>query len=559
MSESQVSGALGIIEKLDVRVPMRDGVTLSTNLFMPDAPGRFPALLLRTPYNKGNARHEKFVRAGYVVATQDSRGRYASDGRYTIFSREHTKDDEDGYDAVEWLAAQPWCDGNVGTFGASYCGWMQWKLARLRPPHLRATCAVSIPTSLPDVDFTGSFRPARRIHWWMNNIAPDLKRREGGPPPHTPADANALWNDIDRAKWLYVLPWTRLPKESFGRLWDDILDWFKRPWHDPWKFLDAHKDVEVPNLDFTGWYDHCCSIAHHVHMRQVGRTALAREQQKIIIGPWNHTGLGTRKIGDVDFGPDAQVDKEDLMVRWFDRWLKGIANDVEQWPPVRYFVMGANRWKHSDTWPPAGFAESAFHLRSGGVLAADPPAEERPDEYVYDPVDPVPTLWSAALFTVPSDRRKLNHRRDILRYQTPPLEQDVECVGCPQVVLDAASSARDTDFFARLVDVHPDGLALDVSVGMVRARYRHGFEREAPLTPGEVVAYRIKLGPTAIRFLKGHRIQLEITSSDFPNCDRNHNTGRDDFTDPELVPARQSIHHSSRFASRLVLPVVYAA
>lgn len=195
-------------------------------------------------------------------------------------------------------------------------------------------------------------------------------------------------------------------------------------------------------------------------------------------------------------------------------------------------------------------------MRSAGILPADPPANEQPDEYVYDPIDPVPTLWTPALFTVPSDRPKLSHRRDILRYQTPPLEQDLECVGYPQVILYASSSARDTDFFARVVDVHPDGLALDVSVGMVRARYRNGFEKEALLTPGEVVEYRIKLGPTAIRFLKGHRIQLEITSSDFPNCDRNHNTGRDDFSDPELAPARQSIHHSAKFPSRLILPVV---
>lgn len=552
-------GALGIIEENDVRVPMRDGITLSSDVLRPDAPGPFPGLLLRTPYGKraiAYADFERLVRNGYVVVLQDSRGRYESEGTYIPFTIEHTGDAEDGYDAVEWLAAQPYCDGNVGTFGASYCAWMQWQLARLRPPHLRAMCAVSIPTSLPDVDFTGSFRPARRINWWINMMAPDVKRREGGPVPHTRAEAGRIWSEIDGQKWLYFLPWADLPRELLGRLADYVLDWFKKPWHDPWRFTDHHPEVEVPNLDFTGWFDHCSSIGHHVSMRKVGRTAIAREQQKIVIGPWNHVGIGQRKIGDIDFGPNAVLNKDDLMIQWFDHWLKGIDNSVEQWAPIRYFVMGANRWQSSNTWPPDGLGETVLHLCQDGGLTAAQPGDETPDEYVYDPRNPVMTLWTPSLMTVPSDRRPLLYRRDISRYQTPPLEHDVECIGRPEVVLFASSSARDTDFFARLVDVHPDGSALDRGVGMVRARYRNGFEPEQLLTPGEVVGYRIQLRPTASRFLRGHRIQIEITSSDFPNYDRNHNTGRDDFSDPELVPAQQTIHHSSARPSRLVLPTV---
>jgi len=555
------SGALGIIEENDVRTPMRDGITLSSDVLRPDAPGKFPGLLLRSPYGKRSIRYadfERLVRAGYVVVLQDSRGRYASEGVYVPFTVENTGDAEDGYDAVEWLAAQPYCDGAVGTFGASYCGWMQWQLARLRPPHLRAMCAVSIPTSLPEVDFTGSFRPARRVNWWMNTMAPDVKRREGGSPPHTPAEAGRIWGQIDRAKWLYFLPWSKLPRERFGRLGDYLFDWFRAPWRDPWRFTEHHCEVEVPNLDFTGWYDHCSSIGHHVSMRETGRTSVARDQQKIVIGPWNHVGIGQRKIGEIDFGPNAQLDKDDLVIRWFDHWLKGLDNGVERWSPVRYFVMGVNEWRNSETWPPAGRSEFTLHLDGNGALAEQGPGEGGPDEYVYDPGDPVMTLWTPSLFTVPSDRRQLLDRRDILRYETPPLEREVECVGNPEAVLFAASSAPDTDFFARLVDVHPDGAARDVSVGMVRARYRNGFEPEELLTPGLVTEFRVRLRPTACRFLKGHRIQLEITSSDFPNYDRNHNTGRDDFSDPELAPARQVIHHSTQFPSRLILPVTVA-
>ena len=562
-SMTTATGALGIVEENDVRVPMRDGITLSSDVLRPDAPGTFPGLLLRTPYAKraiAYADFERLVRNGYVVVLQDSRGRYESDGVYIPFTVEETGDAEDGYDAVEWLAAQPYCNGRVGTFGASYCSWMQWQLARLRPPHLRAMCAVSVPTSLPEVDFTGSFRPARRINWWINMMAPDVKRREGGPLPHTPAAAGRIWNEIDGRKWLYFLPWSDLPRDLLGRLADYVFDWFRAPWRDPWRFVEHHAQIEVPNLDFTGWFDHCSSIGHHVSMRKVGRAAVAREQQKIVIGPWNHVGMGQRKIGDIDFGPDAALNKDDLMIRWFDHWLKGVDNDVEQWPAVRYFVMGTGTWRTSDTWPPTDTGPLVLYVRQGGALDERPPdGDEPPDTYVYDPRDPVMTLWTPSLMTVPSDRRPLLYRRDILRYESAPLAHDVECVGSPQVSLFAASTARDTDFFARLVDKHPDGRAVDISVGMVRARYRNGFAPEQLLTPGELVEYRVELRPTACCFRKGHQIQLELTSSDFPNYDRNHNTGRDDFSDPELVSAQQTICHSRGHPSRLILPVMPSA
>jgi hypothetical protein len=553
-------GALGIVEEFNVSVPARDGTKLSTNIFRPDAPGRFPALLCRTPYNKGTARHERLVRAGYVVAVQDTRGRYGSEGKFVPFTSDKTYDAQDGFDAVEWLARQPWCDGNVGTFGGAYSAWMQWRLAALRPPHLRAMCAWSIPTTLPALDWPGCYRVARRLQWWVNAIGPDLKRRENGPPPHTVEEALKLWADGEGEKWLWFRPWTALPRRLHGRMADYVLNWYAHPERDPWKFPASHAEITVPNLDFTGYYDHGNdTIGHFLGMRKNGKGDVARQQQKIIIGPWNRATLGARQVGPVDFGPEAQVDLDDLRIRWFDHWLKRVRNGVDEEPPVRYFVMGANRWRNSDDWPPAGARSVAFYLDRQFVLSRNKPGDAPPDEYVYDPADPVPTLWTPELFTVPSDRRRLSHRRDMLRYETPPLERDFECTGHPEAVLYAASSAVDTDFFVRLVDAHPDGLEMDISVGMVRARHRNGLERSELLRPNEVTEFRIRLGPTACRFRAGHRLRVEITSSDFPNYDRNHNTGRDPFNDAEFVVARQAVHHTGRYPSHVVLPVTEMA
>ncbi len=558
-------GALGLVVERDVAVPMRDGVVLRAHIFRPEAEGRFPGILLRTPYGKPVDGFERYVRAGYVVVTQDSRGRYASDGEYVPFTVEETGDAEDGYDSVEWLAAQPFCDGRVGTLGASYNAWMQWQLARLRPPHLRAMCAYTIPLELTEVDYPGGFRPGRRIKWWMTSMAPDLRRREGLPPPHTPEEARQIWDEIEHGRWLGLLPWVDVVRHLPERLAHYVEDWLGEPARQPWHFDEVHQEVEVPNLDFSGWYDHCNgTMAHLGLMQRNGRTELAREQTKLIIGPWNHPGLGQRRIGDIDFGPAAHLDLTDLIIRFFDRWVKGIENEVDTEPPVRYFTMGTGEWKQAETWPPEGLREAVYYLHSGGRaqgVAGDgrldemEPGDEREDHYRYDPQDPVPTLWTRDLFTVPADRRQLGHRRDILCYRSEPLVQEVEVVGYPSFVLFAASSAPDTDFFARLVDEDPEGQALEICYGMVRARHRNGLEREDLIEPGAVIEYRISLGATAICFQVGHRIRLEVTSSDFPNHDRNHNTGRNDLADAEFIVAEQQVLHTASYASRLLLPI----
>jgi len=554
-----------MIVETDVAMPMRDGTVLRANVFRPNLAGPFPGLLERTPYGKRTAGVQRYVAAGYVVVSQDTRGRYASDGQFKVFSIENTGDAEDGYDSVEWLARQPYCNGRVGTFGRSYAGWTQWMLAKLRPPHLLAMCAQSIPTELTDLDWPGAFRPARRVHWWLTTMAPDLRRRQGLPGPHTSQEAKAIWEHVEQARWLGLLPWARIPQYLPEGLAEAAEQWLRRPDCRPWRFAEAHHEIDVPNLDLTGWYDHCNgSIDHLAGMQQNARTPLARSQTKTIIGPWNHVDVGARQGGPVDFGPEAEMNVDEAVIRWFDRWLKGIDNGVEGDPAVRYFVIGASRWRHADTWPPSGTERITYHLSSRGdahrpsgtgALALETPNEPGSDRYVYDPNDPVPTLWPPTLFTAPSDRRRLEYRQDILYYRTPPLSRDVEIAGNPEVVLYASSSAPDTDFFACLVDEAPDGPALAVSSGMVRARHRKSLQREDFLTPDTVTEFHIQLGPTACRFAAGHRIRLEVTSSDFPNFDRNHNTGRNDLFDTELVAARQEVFHSGPCPSRLVLPV----
>jgi len=562
---SEERGALGIVAEGDVEMRMRDGVILRANVFRPEAEGRFPGLLIRTPYGKAQGGFERYVRGGYVVIAQDSRGRYASDGEYVPFTVENTGDAEDGHDSVEWLAAQPYCNGRVGTMGGSYNAWMQWELARLRPPHLIAMVAYTIPLELTEVDWPGGFKPGRRVKWWMTTMAPDLRRRQGLSEPHTPAEARRIWEEVEQGRWLGHMPWLDLPRYLPKGLAEYAQDWLEHPNRRPWRFGQVHAEVEVPNLDFSGWYDHCNGTLGHLGlMQQNARTEPARAQTKLIIGPWNHPGLGRRKMGEIDFGPQAELDLTDMIIRWFDHWLKGLDNGVDREPAVRYFVMGAGRWRSASTWPPEELEEAIYYLSSdgeagradgAGLLRLEAPGEEPCDAYTYDPHDPVPTLWTPELFTVPADRRVLEYRQDILYYRTPPLTEEVEVVGYPEVVLFASSSALDTDFFARLVDEDPEGTALEVCYGMVRARHRHSLDREELLVPGEVTEFRIELGATACRFLKGHRIRLEITSSDFPNHDRNHNTGGNDLADVELAAAEQKVFHSGEFPSRLILPV----
>jgi putative CocE/NonD family hydrolase len=557
--------ALAVQKEHNVAVPMRDGVILRADVYRPDEPGPYPVLVFRTPYGKDGQKPEAYVNAGYIVVMQDARGRYASDGKWESFYRFDTHDGEDGYDTVEWAAKLPGSTGKVGTFGISYNAFLQWRLAPLRPPSLVAMCARSIPARLTQLEGPGTIRPGRRLNWFYAGMAPDMRAHSGAEGVKTKPEANKLWKEGEDERLLHFLPWMNLPRNVFEDEEDAVKGWLREPSREPWQFVEHCSEISVPNLDICGWFDHCNGgIEMHQAMRRVGRTEASRDGQRLIIGPWSHSGSGASKVGGVDFGKEAALDTKQLEIRWFDYWLKGKDNGMKETAPVRIFVMGANHWRDEQEWPPSRAKMHTFHLDSAGhantpagdgTLIEAIPAAGR-DAYAYDPRDPVPTLWSASMFTVPADQAPLAQRKDILVYQTAPLTEPLEVTGYPEVVLHASSSAPDTDFFAKLIDVAPDGTNRDIASGMVRARYREGLDKPKLLQPGEVVEYRIELRPTSNEFQPGHRIRLDITSSDFPNYDRNHNTPADPNTDAKLEVAQQTILHCGATPSRLVLPVI---
>jgi putative CocE/NonD family hydrolase len=559
---SQAAEPLKVVTERNVAVPMRDGVVLRANVFRPDRGGPYPVLVMRTPYGKPNGGMDRRVKAGYIVVTQDARGRYASDGKWESFLRFKTHDAEDGYDTVEWAAKLPGSTGKVGTFGASYNAFLQWRLAALQPPSLVAMAAYSIPARYTDLEGPGTIRPGRRLHWWVTSMAPDMRRKAGREGITSTAEMRKRWNAGESKKWLNHLPWLELPRQACEDETEAVRFWLKNPHTDPWKLDEGVKNIKVPNLNLIGWCDHCNgNMLLDRTIRTQAATPTARTGSRTIVGPWAHAKR--RRYGNIDFGPSAQLDMVGLEIRWFDYWLKGKKNGIDRTSPWRIFVMGENQWRDEQHWPLERTRNKVLYLTSkgrantpegDGLLIEEKPATPGTDQYTYDPSNPVPSLHGPNLYVIPTDQRPLAKRRDILVFQSEPLTERVEVTGNPRVELYASSSAPDTDFFARLIDVAPDGMARDISLGMVRARYRNGLDKPALIKPGEVIKYTIAMDPTSNAFLPGHRIRLDITSSDFPNYDRNHNTAANQNADAELKKAQQRIYHGGARATRIILP-----
>ena len=556
--------SFGVEIEADVSAAMRDGTVLRADVYRPDAPGRYPVLLQRTPYSKDGEncveQGHKLAERGYVVVQQDVRGRYRSDGEFQpgFFSADH-RDAEDGYDTVEWTAGLTWSTGKVGTFGGSYCGWTQWELAHTRPPHLTAMIPSAIAADLLDREMSGVLRLGRVLWWSVNTLAPDVRRRlneEAGPT--TTEEAERLYLERDRSKWLWHLPLAEIPDEALSGVGRHWRSWLADHASDHFGFLERHRDVAVPALTTTGWYDQQIgAIRNFTGMRANGMTGEARRGQRLIVGPWSHTtDFSSSQVGEVDFGPDAVRDFLQMADDWFGHWLKGESTGVEEWPPVQIFVMGANRWRGEEEWPLARTEYTDYYLGGGGKLGLGAPSDEPPDSYDYDPRDPVMTLYSPRGQQEPQDQRMLDGRRDIVCYQTDPVEEPIEVTGPITVHLWAASSARDTDFVVKLMDVRPDGFVQELCYGIVRARYRESFTSPSLIEPGRTYEYTIRASPTSNLFRRGHRIRLDVSSSDFPNFDRNHNTGGDDYAETTLVTARQTIYHDRQRPSRVVLPVI---
>lgn len=546
-----------VLEK-DVPAEMRDGTILRADVLRPDAPGRFPAILVRTPYGKeADWKDDRFAfraaRSGYVVVYQDVRGRYRSEGAFDPYRQEGP----DGYDSVEWVAGLPYCDGNVGMTGLSYRGAVQWLAAVETPPHLKAIVpAMCFSTGRLFFYFGGTF-DLSWIPWFYRNIAPDVRRRKGLPGPLTEEEAREQWR-LHRDEWLGFLPLKELP--ALKDVAPSYYEWLEHPDDGPyWEFarIEAkYARVKVPTLNLSGWHD-----------EGYGPVGAARNfngtrdhGSRLILGPWTHgwpTLLSTQE-GELDFGVNAGLDFDTLVLRWLDHWLKGIANGVDREAPVRVFVMGENAWRDEQEWPLARTEYTSYYLASEGRLVLGAPEiESPPDRYVYDPREPVEDPHGGE--QGPFDQSPLLSRPDVLFYATEPLEQPLEVTGPIEVELYASSSAPDTDFVVRLLDVHPDGRAFSLmspTLEVLRARYRNDESRPELLTPGKVERFELKNMMTSNLFQPGHRIGILVTSSYFPHFDRNPNTGGVFGEETDVRRAEQQIFHDSIRPSRLILPVI---
>ena len=561
------------IKETDLEATMRDGTVLRSDVYRPEKQGPFPVLLCRTPYDKGAEKQvdigPKLAERGYIVVMQDVRGRYASDGEFKpgFYSADHC-DAEDGYDSVEWAAGLPDSTGKVGTFGNSYDGWLQWELGHTRPPHLVTMFPGGITANLLDRELCGVLRTGRVIDWTINNLSVDTARLLGDRwKAESKEEASRLWVERDRSKWLWYLPLMDIPEEAMPGMGQHWRRWQADQATDHFKIEEKHSEVEVPVLGIAGWYDQQIGIfKNFTGMIENGRTELARENQHLIIGPWTHTLLDlSRTVGDVDFGADAEKSFFDIADAWFRRWLKEEPSDAAEWEPLQIFVMGSNTWRGEHEWPLARTNFTTYYLHSEGHadmpsgiggLNTEAPGNESPDEYDYDPKDPVMTLYTPYGQHAPIDQRALDGRRDVMVYATPPLASALEVTGPIVVKLWASSSAKDTDFVAKLIDVWPDGFAQELCHGIVRARYRDSFESPTLIEPGEIYEFTIQVNPTSNLFKAGHSIRLDITSSDFPNFNRNHNTGGDDYREAELQTAKQTVFHDTQHPSRVILPII---
>jgi uncharacterized protein len=539
----------------DVRVPMRDGVTLSADIYRPAEPGHYPVLLYRTPYNKNNADippiTTRFTSLGFVVVFIDVRGRGDSDGEFTPYRN----DGIDGYDAVEWCAAQPWSSGNVGTIGNSYLGRIQWLTALLRPPHLKAM-SVSVTPADPFVE-TPTGTPSPMHLCWCNLVSGRLRQNV---------------DIVDWAKVYEHLPMLTMDVRAgrFNPFWREDMQHtqFDAYW-DAISYQNRLDQIDVPVLHITGWYDdeQVGTPMNFVGMTAKGRTEHARANQKLLVGPWDHRVNSKSKLGEVDFGPTAIIDLQAYQARWFKRWLAEEDNGITGELPVRIFVMGVNQWRDEREWPLARTAWTPYYLHSGGnansrygdgLLSTAAPADELPDRYCYDPARPVPFLTEPTSFQIggPDDYAAVEQRADVLVYTTPPLKADLEITGPIRVTLYAASSAVDTDFMAKVVDVWPSGFAQRLCDGMVRARFREGMSAPNLIEPGRIYEYTIDCWNTSVVLRKGHAIRLEIASSAFPKYDRNLNTGAPLGTTSEFLAANQVIYHDAAHPSHVLLPVI---
>jgi uncharacterized protein len=570
-----------VVEK-NVAMRTRDGVALNADVYRPDAPGKFPVLVVRTPYDKSQelALNEKdfFPPRGYAMVVQDTRGRFSSAGDFRPFVDEA----RDGYDTIEWAAGLPFSNGRVATVGQSYLGLVQYFAATQAPPHLIAACPVSGPvTYFENCVYRHGVLELGWILAYTIFMARNTLERKGIYDAERARLDGYLKNpavpisqlSIDAYRHVPISDWGERLKAGAPYLGDFLANCKEGAY---WAETDMRLragNITIPMMHTGSWYDafQFDTFAMYTHMRDHAKTENARRGQRLVMGPWAHllpysvpTSRGT---GDIDFGDAAKVVLLASQEQWLRHWLGGTEREILDESPVRIFVMGENRWRDEREWPLARTVYTKVFLRShghantlggDGALSFAAAGEEPEDNFVYDPNYPVPTRGGTTLALAPGvyDQSELEKRTDVLVYTSEPLPRDMEVTGPITMKLHAASSAPDTDFTAKLIDVRPDAYAHNIADGIVRARFRDSASASSPITPGRVYEYAIDLWATSHVFKAGHRLRIEVSSSNFPRYDRNANSGAAIGTDRELKTARQSVFHDAQHPSHIVLPVI---
>jgi hypothetical protein len=563
--------AMVIPAPVAISIPMRDGVRLGADLYLPAGKKPFPVLLSITPYAKAAMRRSirgTWMAGGYAVVIVDSRGLGSSGGKWQPYINEG----RDGYDVQQWIGRQSWCNGKIGMFGVSYPAYTQVAPAPYRSKYVEAIVPVSAQSDnygsvwLTDGILHLAFGPR-----WAESEQAVADKREMPP--------------IDWVKVAWTLPLGAIPsmlpiKSPF------IVDVIQNEAYDAfWRAMSVrqkYSQMDVPALHVTGWYDDLSNETqlNFIGMSHSSRSQRSRRLQHLLIGPWGH-GVpkfpqGDWVYGDIDFGTAPKIDFDAMEQRWFDFFLKGIKNGVDQEAPVRVFAMGANVWRNYQQWPPARAVSTSYYFHSegfantrfgNGTLNTTAPGTEPPDHYRYDPRNPVPTHGGHGCCDYqfssigPFDQSVIEQRPDTLVYTTAPLEKDVEIAGFPQVHLAFSTDVRDTDFFVTVSDVFPDGRSILITDGEARTRFRHSMERPQLLTPNKLVSITVRLWGTSNVFKEGHRIRVRITSSNFPRFARNLNSGKRaaEETAADIRVATQTIFHAAGRASSIVLPIIQAA
>ncbi|MGH8618328.1 MAG: CocE/NonD family hydrolase [Burkholderiales bacterium] len=613
-----------VIAERDVMVALRDGVKLATDIYRPARNGKvlaekFPVLLERTPYGKTQVSRSEvdvgstsprprpevatwFVQHGYIVVYQDCRGRYGSEGEFV----KYLSDGEDGFDTVAWIAAQPWCNSKVATMGLSYAGHTQGSLACLNPPALAAMVIDSgaFSNAYQSGIRSGGALEMKQVTWAFNQA------KESPLAKKDPLVRAALEKE-NLLDWFTRMPWK--PGHSPVRWVPEYEDYLFEQWthgafDDYWKQLGIYAEgfyeqfADVPQIHMSSWYDAYVRTATDNY---VALSKLKRGPVRLIMGPWTHGDRSKSWSGDVDFGPASTIDNNlaahwrEYRLRWFDHWVKGVANGVDQEPAVRLFLMGGGserknsagrmdhggRWIEATDWPLPGTKFTPYYLHADGSLGPDKPkAQSAAIAYDYDPANPVPTMGGPLTSGAPVfdggafDQREherffgcrtpgmpLAARPDVLVFETPPLEQDVAVIGPITVKLYVSSNCPDTDFTAKLIDVHPpnadypQGYAMNLCDGILRCRYRKSWEKPEPMKAGEVYEITIEPFASCNLFKAGHRIRLDISSSNFPRYDVNPNTGEPEGRAIRKQVALNTVYLDAKRASCVVLPIVSIA